>query len=385
MGVNMKQNIVIIFGGVSCEHDISIITAYQTLMNINTELYNVFSVYICKNGVWKYIEKFNTIEGFYKLADKCREVVLLPSSNNLYLRKNKTLISLCEVDCVVNCIHGVNGEDGSIVGLLQLSSIPCMSSSILGSIIGIDKCAFKRYLKSTDVPVIKSLEFNNFEYFSDAKKCMKLIEKEIGYPLIIKPARLGSSIGIKVCKKSHDLANFIENALKFDKKVLIERYFEDITEYNIAIYRSVDGMRISSIESPVSSDEILSFNNKYMSSKSGGEYLMTRRKKTKLSKDLKKRIDEIAKDCYSLLECQGVVRFDFITTKEGEVYLNEVNTIPGSLANYLFSDKGFDFTLQLDEQIKYAIHNHIMEQKLIRTFGSNVLENVNLSQLNKYK
>lgn len=381
----MKQNVMVVFGGVSCEHDISIITAYQTVMNINTESYNIYPVYICKDGVWKYIEKFESIKDFYSLAKKCREVVLIPSSNNLYLRKNKSLIGLCELHCVINCMHGVNGEDGSMAGLLQLSSIPCTSSSLLGSILGIDKCAFKQYLKSSGIPLVKSVCVDTYEYFSDVKKCITKIEKSVGYPLIIKPARLGSSIGIKVCKKPHDLANFIENALKFDKKVLIEQYLEDIKEYNIAIYNSLEGVRVSSIESPLSSDEILSFNNKYLSSKSGGEYIVARRKTVKIHKKLKKDIETIAYQCYSLLECQGVVRFDFIVTGDDELYLNEVNTIPGSLANYLFSNTGLDFTTQLDEQIKYAIHSNLLDNKIIHTFESSVLTSVDLTSFNKYK
>ena len=223
------------------------------------------------------------------------------------------------------------------------------------------------------------------KYFSDVKKCLSKVEANLEYPVIIKPARLGSSIGIKVCKKPHDLANYIENALKFDKKVLIERYYEDIIEYNIAIYNSLDGIRVSSIESPISSDEILSFNNKYLNDGRGGEYINKLRKKVKLSRGLKEKIEAMAKDCYKLLECKGVVRFDFIKTQDDSLYLNEVNTVPGSLANYLFGNLGLDFSSQLDEQIRYAIHDFILEEKLIHVFESSVLENANISFLNKCK
>ena len=381
----MKQNVVLIFGGVSCEHDISIITAYQVKMNIDTKKYNIFPVYICKNGVWKLIENFEKIDNFYKLADRSKEVVILPSSKDLYLRKNKNIISLCEVDCIVNCMHGINGEDGSLSGLLQLSNIPCTSSDMLGSTMGIDKCAFKDYVSSYDIPLADYISLTANEYFSDVKNCLREIETKLNYPVIIKPARLGSSIGIKVCKKQHDLANFIENALKFDEKVLIEEYFEDIAEYNIAIYMSLDGMRISAIESPKGSDEILSFNNKYLMSNSGGDYISCSKKKVKLSKKMKISIEEISQKVYRALCCKGVVRFDFILTKDGELYLNEVNTVPGSLANYLFFNTGLDFTSQIDEQIRYAINCNIKSGKIIRFFDSNVLQNIDLSTLNKYK
>ena len=283
----MKQNIVVLFGGVSCEHDISIITAFQTIMNINSNKFNVYPVYICKNGIWKNVDLVENFSLFCNVLNKGKEVVILPSSKKLYLKKGKKIIEVCDVDCVINCMHGVNGEDGSVSGLLQLANIPYTSSDLLSSGVGIDKCIFKKFLKSIDVSAIDSVEVGIDEYFSDVKKCIAKIEESVGYPMIIKPSHLGSSIGIKVCKKNHDLANFIENALKFDKKVLIEKYFENITEYNIALYDSLEGFRVSSIESPKAVDEILSFNNKYIKGVNGADYIDLNRKKVKLSKTLK--------------------------------------------------------------------------------------------------
>lgn len=381
----MKQNIVVLFGGVSCEHDISIITAYQACVNIDTEKYNLYPVYICKNRVWKYIDNFDNINNVYDIAKKSKEVVVLPSSNKLYLKKKKGLVELCEVDCVVNSMHGINGEDGSVAGLLQLSGIPYTSSGILGSVVGIDKCAFKTFLMGLGVSCASAMEVKGEDYFKDVKKCLSLVETKLGYPVIIKPASLGSSIGIKVCKKSHDLANFIENALKFDKKVLIEKYFDNIIEYNIALYKSLDGLRISSIESPISSDEILSFNNKYLSSSAGGEYINKRRKKVKIDKSIKKKIEDISTEVYMALDCAGVVRFDYILTNDDDLYLNEINTIPGSLANYLFSNINLDFSDQLNEQIFYAIHDKLSKDTLIQSFESGVLQNIDFSNMNKYK
>lgn len=382
----VKSNILVLFGGVSCEHDISIITAYQVKMNIDEDLFDVKYVYICKDGKWRLIEKFDSIENIYEIASNSKEVILTPSDNILYVKKHGAYRSLNCVDCVINCMHGVRGEDGCISALCNLNNVPYTSSDILGSVIGLNKCAFKTYLSSTEIPTIKGVGISREEYFVDVQKIAKKIEKQIGFPCIIKPSRLGSSIGIKVCKNLHDLPTFLENALKFDKNVIVEKYLQNIREYNIAVYNSKNGLRVSSIESPKSKDEILSFNNKYISDKSNSACYVNRNKSEKVSKHMKENISKYAISCYELLQLKGVVRFDFIyDCDEEKLYLNEINTIPGSLANYLFSNLDLDFQEQLSEQIEFAIHSNFLDSKLISHFDSSVLENVDLNALRKFK
>lgn len=381
----MKKNIVILFGGVSCEHDISIITALQVRLNIDEDLYNFKCVYICKDGSWRLIENFNEIEKFSTIINKSKEVVILPSSNSLFYKRKNNLKEIMEVHCLINCMHGIRGEDGTISALCNMNGIPYTCSDILGSVLGLDKCAFKHYLKG-DVPFIESMVVSQDKYFSDVQKCAKDIESKIGFPLIIKPSRLGSSIGIKVCKNMHDLPTYLENALKYDKNILIERYLTNIKEYNIAIYNSLDGLRISSIESPKSSDEILSFNNKYIKDRNGQGCYVGKVKKEKVNKKLKTQIEEIAVRCYDLLRLKGVVRFDFIfDVGADKLYLNEINTIPGSMANYLFSNIDKDFSEQISEQIEYAIHEKLLENKLITHFESTVLDNFDTGSLKKLR
>lgn len=382
----MKTNVVVLFGGVSCEHDISIITAYQVKMNIDEELYNVNYVYICKNGVWRVLENFNDFENLYSVANNSKEVVILPSSKNLFLKKKNTLKPIFEIDCIVNCIHGVRGEDGCISALCNLNGVAYTSSDVLGSVIGLDKCAFKEFLKGSEIPTIEGVSISQKDYFDNVQKITGEIENKIGFPCIIKPSRLGSSIGIKVCKNLHDLPTFLENALKFDKNILIERYIQNIKEYNIALYLSEDGLRVSGIESPKSTDEILSFNNKYIKDKSNSACFVSKTKSDKIPKQTAKQIIEFSSKCYSLLRLKGVVRFDYIyDTKENRLYINEINTIPGSLANYLFANLDLDFQEQLTEQIEYAIHSNYLDSKLISHFESSVLESVDLQTLKKFR
>ncbi len=382
----MKSNIVIIFGGVSCEHDISIITAYQAKMNIDEELYNTYCVYICKNGAWQLLDRFDNFNDVAGINAKTKEVVILPSSDCLYIKKNKSLKKVCRIDCVLNCMHGVRGEDGCISALCNLNNIPYTSSDMLGSVLGLDKCAFKNYLKSADIPTVDGMTISQFDYFENVQKIARDVVNKIGFPCILKPSRLGSSIGIKVCKSAHDLPTSIENALKFDKNVLIEKYISDIKEYNIAIYRSKEGLRVSGIESPKTSEEILSFNNKYIKDKTNNACLVDKGKKEKIPKKIKNDLVKYSTRCYDIFRLKGVVRFDFIYDKNSEkLYLNEMNTIPGSLANYLFSNLDLDFQEQLTEQIEYAIHSNYLDSKLITHFDSSVLDSVDLSSLKKLK
>lgn len=381
----MKKKIVILFGGVSCEHDISIITAFQTYMNIDTSIYDVYCAYICKNKTWKLISNFDDIKKFSSQIAKAQEVTLLPSSNVLYCKKGRTLKELCQIDCVVNCTHGINGEDGSVAGLLNLSGVACTSCDMLQSALGIDKSEFARYIKSLEIPQVKKVSICREEFFDNAQKIASKIKDELGFPVIIKPARLGSSIGIKVCKNIHDLPTFIENALKFDKKVLVEEYLTDINEYNIALYKSLDGLKMSKIESPKMAGEILSFNNKYIKEKnSPASYISATVKPAKINKKLKNEIEKYSSMCYEKMQLRGVVRFDFIFDKANEkLYLNEINTVPGSLANYLFTNIDKEFMEQLTDQIEFAIHEKLLDDKLITYFESSVLENIDGDSLTK--
>lgn len=382
----MKTNIVVLFGGVSCEHDISIITAFQVKMNIDEELYDAKYVYICKDGTWRLMDNFENFDNIYERSLKSKEVVVLPSSKKLFTKKRDALKPIMDIDCIINCMHGIRGEDGCISALCNLNGVPYTSSDILGSSIGLDKCLFKNFLESSKIPTVEGVTISRNDYFENVQKIAQKIEKRIGFPCIIKPARLGSSIGIKVCKNSHDLPTFLENALKFDKKILVEKYLSEITEYNIAIYNSKNGLRISQIESPRGTDEILSFNNKYLKDKSNTACFVNRNKSGKVSKQIKDKIANYSTECYKLLDLKGVVRFDFILDHtENIVYLNEINTIPGSLANYLFSNLDLDFQEQLTEQIEYGIHSNFLDSKLISHFDSSVLDNVDLQSLKKLR
>ena len=380
----MKKNIMLVFGGKSCEHDISLISALQVAKNIDEYLYNILPVYIQKNGRMVYVKNFKNLNISQEKIDSKKQVSFVIGSNYIYKKKLCGFVKWKKIDCAVIVMHGKNGEDGSVSGLLNLCGIPYTSSDILPSAVCMDKHIFKCLLKQFDVPVVDGIEIMENDFFTNTETVIDRVEKEIGLPVIVKPCNLGSSIGIKVCCKRHELANCIEFALKFDKKVIIEEYLSNIKEINVAAMKTMDGVVLSNLEQPIAADDILSFENKYITSGEKGGDFLKKKVDPKLPKKVKTEILQIAKTVYEKLDFKGVVRFDFILDKNSNnVFLNEANSIPGSLANYLFTGEGFDFKEQLNKQILQGIIEKEKQDALINSFESNVLKGINFTKFNK--
>ncbi len=381
---NMKKNLILIFGGKSCEHDISIISAMQVIKNLDEYLYNVFPIYVTKEGKFCWIKNFKNLNLSNDKIPTNKIVALVPGTDSYLFKKTfNSFKKWIKVDVAVLVMHGKNGEDGTMASLMNLCQIPYTSSDMTSSALCLDKCLFKSFLKNCDLPVIDGISVDEQDFFTNTQNVLDTVEKTISFPCIIKPANLGSSIGIKVCNKRHDLANYIEFALKFDKKVLIEEYLTEIKEINVAVFKENDQLIVSNFEQPISSDAILSFNNKYLQQgEKGGDFL---RKKTqpKLPKKLLNELSDTAKTCYKKCGFKGVVRFDFILDKNNNFYINEANSIPGSYANYLFVEKGINFKTLLNKLIDQAIVDFEKEKHYVDVFESSVLNCVNFSKFNK--
>ncbi len=370
----MKQNIAVIFGGVSPEHDISIITGVQVINNINTYLYNVIPLYITKTGEVITNKKFSQIETFK--SDVKGSHVMFDLGNSQILVKGKFKYKKVPIHACVVCTHGRNGEDGTISGLLNLCKIPYTCGDILSSAVGCDKVIFKDILKSLNINYLPYVELNEKDYYNDVDENINTITNQLQFPLIIKPARLGSSIGIKVCEDVSKLQDCVEYSLQFDNKLILEQFEKDIKEVNISIYNN-NGLIVSNIEQPLKQDEILTFENKYIGGKlkgmEGGKRITPN-----ITKAQRKYIIDSSKKVYSHLGLKGVVRFDYIISDK--VYLNEINTIPGSMANYLHEGS---FANQLTEQIKQAIYEYNLQCGKVNYFNSSVLKSVNLEGIKK--
>ncbi len=354
------KNIAVFFGGVSVEHDVSIITGVLTVNSLDKEKYNGVPIYVDKSGKFYTGEALKDIDAYKNLqVKKLKEVVLLSADNGLYVKNKNRLKKLLSISVAINCMHGENGEDGSLAGLLNMSGIAFCSPDLLCSSVAMSKSFTKIFLKGIGVKALKSQTVSRLDE-------IEKVAKNLGFPLIIKPDTLGSSIGIKTARDIEELKKAVLYGLKFGKRVIVEKLIEDFKEINCAAYRRVDGKIITSnCERPLGKGETLSFDDKYVC----GDRIFP----ADIDKTLSDKIKETTKKVYENLFGDGVIRIDYIL-KDGEIYLNEINTVPGSLSYYLFGDTLKEFALTLDALIISAQKKYGEKESFIRSFSSSILK-----------
>lgn len=372
----MKKNLVVLFGGRSCEHDISIITAHQAMPYIDRDRYNVFPVYIDINGQFLYgpaLEDFD----FCKDIDygKLEKVHFPPAAATLMKRKDK---QVCKVDAALVCMHGLNGEDGTVQGLLELADIPYTSSGVLGCGLGMDKIAMKMFFKGMGLNVVPYTWLTREEYLDPERREAVFCNAELlEYPLMVKPSNLGSSIGITRCGNRESLLHAVEIALKFDNRVIIERAVQKMTEINCSVMGSSAGAKASVCERPLNWQSFLSFEDKYINNgkKTGGMDSLKRRIPADIPPEQTQDIQEQSVRIFRALNCKGVVRIDYIIDNETDkVFVNEINTIPGSLSYYLWEYNGIKFDGLIERLVESAIYDHSAKNRLRYAYQSNVLK-----------
>ena len=369
------MNILVFFGGESCEHDISVITGEQLISKCDEYLYNVIPVYIDKSGDWytgkklKDIDVFNS-ENWNKLkgVTKC---ALLPNNNTLYINKRDKYIQGNQIDCAILCLHGLRGEDGTIASILEQSKIPYSSTSVLGSSVCMDKGVFKIVCKGLGVNCVDGFVVSKREFLSGNEKVLDNIQ-QLGYPIIAKPCRQGSSIGINVVNTSDELYNKLTESFAFDDKLLIEKFLQVDKEVNIALFKNKDNVVFSNTEEPVGNDVILSFGDKYLNN-AGGFETIKRIVPADIDDKIYNQIIDISKRLYLELDLFGVVRFDFLIS-DGSLYINEINTIPGSMANYLFDKSKYNYMDLIEMMISSALFRSEQSKKVLKSLDTGVLK-----------
>ena len=362
------QNIAVVFGGKSVEHDISIITGVGVLQNLSQGYHGV-PIYIDKEGNWWTGEKLCYIENFKDFnTKKLKKCNFCPNDKRLHIYGMRR--TAMYIDCVINCLHGQNGEDGSLSGVLQLSGIPETSSGVLGNAVCMDKGITKLLLRSKRVPITRFITININDYNANNSFWIRNIIRRVGLPCIIKPARGGSSIGISVANDIEQLEILLENVAKYDNEIIIEQYLPQFREINIALFEHDGNLELSSLEEVVGADKIFDFDNKY-----------TTNTKTKricpanIDASTKDNICKLAKKVYSICKCRGIVRIDFFVT-EDKILVNEVNTVPGSMSFYLWKDFGYTFGRVLSKLIIEGKKRFVDDQKHCYKYNSNILDNL---------
>lgn len=379
----MKIKVGVIFGGVSVEHEISVISAVQAMSNIDQEKYDIVPIYISKDRTWytgKMLMDIDIYKDFEDLKRYATKVTLYKKDNHFYLQSLgffKRIVE--EIDVAFPIVHGTNVEDGTLQGYLDTIGIPYVGSSVLGAALGQDKVVMKQVFESEKLPIAPYIWFYDNEYLNNTDVITKNISK-LGYPVIVKPASLGSSVGIAVVKDEKDLDEAVMDAITYDKKIVVEKMVENLVEVNCSVLGNYEYQQTSLIEEVMSVDEFLTYKDKYIGGKKGskskGMASTNRIIPARINDKLKEEVEELSKEVFKVLNLSGVCRIDFLIDKKKEkVYINEPNTIPGSLSFYLWEPAGKKYSELLDEMITLAIKDYKNKNKKVYSFDTNVLSN----------
>lgn len=381
----MKIKLGVIFGGVSVEHEVSVITAIQAMNNIDTNRYEVVAIYITKDGEWytgEMLKDINIYKDMDLLKRYANKVVLYRKDDGKFILQSKGFLrrDITEVDICFPIMHGTNGEDGSLQGYLETIGIPYCESDHYASSVSQDKIFMKQIWKDSGVPVVKYDWFFDVDYQSNGDKIIERLEK-LSYPMIVKPARLGSSVGIKVAHDEVELREAIADAIKYDTKILVEEVVPNLKEVNISVLGNYRKQKLSVIEEVGSSHDLLTYEDKYIGGSktktpSKGMLTASRIIPARITKEQSARVREIAIKAYRSLNSSGVVRIDFlIDEKNNKVYANEINSIPGSLSFYLWDKLNIEYQELLDEVLNIAVKDFKDKQNKVHSFDTNILNN----------
>lgn len=361
----MKTNVGVFFGGRSTEHEISVISASQAMSAINKDKYDVTPIYISKQGKWYTGEALLDIANYKdipSLLKKVEEVYMAPhyGDYNLYRVKKPMFGSavLTTLDVVIPVLHGTNCEDGIFEGVLETIGIPYAGCNTLSSANGMDKITMKMILQACDIPVVDYVWFTDKQWFSQRDALIEKIEGKLGYPVIVKPANLGSSVGIGRAVNREQLIEKIDGAEIYSTRIIVEHMVEELQEINCSVLGDCDEYRTSVCEEPIKSGEILSYEDKYMGGSKGAKGMQASQKRipAELPDEVTKRIQFLAGETFRVLSCHGVSRVDVIIDRSNSnIYVNEINTIPGSLSFYLWEATGIPFDKLMDTLVDLAL------------------------------
>lgn len=380
----MKTRVALMFGGKSVEHEVSVISGIQAYLSMDTEKYDVIPVYLTKKNEMYVGEKIGKIESYKNidaLLKESRRVIMMNENDHIMLTPYPQKLfgkkEAQEIDIVFPVVHGTNVEDGALQGYFKTLGVPFVGCDVTASAVGMDKFIMKTILKEYDVPLLDAAVYKLADY-SDMEGLMDKIEAKFGYPVIIKPVNLGSSVGISVAKTRVELANAIDDSFRYSTKILVEHAISSLREINCAVLGDENDAIASECEEPLHTKDILSYEDKYVSNAKGsgskGMVSVARKIPADLSPEQREEVRELAVRSFQALGCNGVARIDFMIDEEtGKLYFNEINTIPGSLAFYLWEPIGIPYKELLDRMIQLAFKRKRTESALTFTFDTNIL------------
>ncbi len=378
----MKTNIGVFFGGRSTEHEISVISASQAMHAINRDKYDVTPIYITKQGRWYTGDALFDVKNYRNIPEllkQCEEVYMRPvyDDYNLYKGHKKMFGSdvLTKLDVVIPVLHGSNVEDGIFEGVLQTIGIPYAGCDVLSSANGMDKITMKMILHANDVPVVDYIWFTDNEWGSKRDEVIARVEQKLGYPVIVKPANLGSSVGIGSAHNREELIQKINEAERYSMRMIVEHLVEDLQEINCSVLGDCDDYRMSVLEEPIKSGDFLTYDQKYLGGGKGSKGMQSAQKRipAELPKEETERIQYLAGETFRVLSCHGVSRVDVIVDrKTRQVYVNEINSIPGSLSFYLWEATGLPFDKLMDSLVQLALKRKRQQSLKTVSYDQNI-------------
>lgn len=387
----MRIKVGVVFGGETVEHEVSIISAIQAMNKMDQEKYEIIPIYITKDREWYTGDMLKDIDVYQDLSlikKYAKNVVLYYKNGSYVLQKKKfprTIVK--EVDIIFPIVHGTNVEDGVLQGYLQTVGVPYVGPNVYAAVVGQDKAFMKDVWAGTGLPMTAYVWFYDADYKHDKDAVIKKVSK-LKYPVIVKPATTGSSVGISVCEDEESLVEGIDEAIQYDSKIVVEEVVKNLVEVNIAVMGNYEHQKVSEIEEVLSGNKFLTYTDKYIGGGKNGKLkgkapvkaskgmASTNRKlPADIDDKMRKEVEEIAVKAFKALGSAGNSRIDFlIDEKSKKVYVNEINSIPGSLAFYLWEAKGVDFTSVLDEMINIGIKEYKKRISKTHSFDSNILQ-----------
>jgi len=380
---DMKIKVAVMFGGKSVEHEVSVISGIQAIANMDKDKYDIIPVYITKQNEMYIGDAVGDIEAYKNidnLLKNSRRVIMVSDKGQVKLisypmklfKKPEEII----IDVAFPIVHGTNVEDGTLQGYLKTLGIPFVGCDVTASAIGMDKYYMKSILKDCGIPVLDCLTFTTGDY-KNIDKIIEDIENAFSYPVIVKPVNLGSSVGIKMANNKDELISAIDDAFLYANKILVEHGIKNLREINCAVLGDFNEAIASECEEPLRNSDILSYEDKYLSNAKGGSKGMasvSRKIPAELSEEMREKIRSMAVKAFKHLGCNGVARIDFIIDKDtGNLYFNEINTIPGSLAFYLWEPVGIPYKELLSRLIELALKRKREEENITFSFDTNIL------------
>jgi D-alanine-D-alanine ligase len=382
MAAKRKTTVGVIFGGRSVEHDVSIVTGHQIMNAFDRDFYEVVPIYITRDGKWFTGEPLRNIENFKDSEitsyEGVKSAILSPDvrHHGLIINPLAGRFSKSEVlrlDVLFPAIHGTHGEDGTLQGLFELADIPYVGYATLGSALTNDKIMTKQVLKQNGISVLDSIDFSRAEWLKDADSILQRLVDSFGYPMFVKPATLGSSIGVTRVDDQSLLKPAIDIAANFDRRILVEPAVTQGIEINCSVMGYGENIQTSVLEQPISWSEFLAFEDKYLRGNEGMKSA-DRIIPAPLSAELTQRIQDLSIQAFKAVDGRGIVRIDYLVKPDAnEVYLNELNTMPGSLSFYLWRATGISDAQLVDKLVTLARDAYADKRRNMYDYKTNLV------------